>query len=203
MLHDINLITKKSENTSPVENNINYITSNIKGVDKNKISYLAGHVDRINSISQFAYMLKNIDGAIKIESGIFEFTLVYSLTKNYINTILPAIYNDKVNDLLRNLDPDNSVGNHTLKDAINVGDIDPQKVAFMSPQELHPERWQVLIKKNKLREEKKKNIATTDIYQCYKCKGRRCSMMELQLRSADEPMTKIITCLDCYTVMKK
>ena len=67
MLHDINLITKKAENPSPVENNLSYITSNIKGVDKNKISYLANNIDRINSISQFAHTLKNIDGAIKLE----------------------------------------------------------------------------------------------------------------------------------------
>ncbi|ARF09785.1 transcription elongation factor TFIIS [Indivirus ILV1] len=203
MLGDINLITKKAENTSPVENNLNYITSNIKNVDKSKISYLAENIDRINSISQFSYNLKNIDGAIKLEAGIFEFTLVYSLMKNYIKTILPAIYNDKVNDLLRNLDPNNSIGNNKLRDSINNGEIEPQRVAFLTPQELHPDRWELLIKKNKLREEKKKNMATTDIYQCYKCKGRRCTMTELQLRSADEPMTKIITCLDCYTVMKR
>ena len=60
-----------------------------------------------------------------------------------------------------------------------------------------------IIRKNKLRAEKRENIAVTDLYQCYKCKGRRCRMMELQTRSSDEPATKFITCLDCYTVMKK
>lgn len=201
--NDINLITKKSENPSPVENTLKYLTSNIQAVDKSKISYLANNIDRINSISRFSLLLKNIDAAIKLEAGTFEFTLVYSTTKNYINTIIPSIYNDKINDILRNLDKNNSVGNSTLFNALRFDKIDPQKVAFMSPQDLHPDRWHTLIKKNKLREDKKKNMATTDIYECYKCKESRCSMVELQLRSADEPMTKIITCLNCYAVMKK
>jgi len=203
IIDEIDLVTKKSENTSPIESGIKYITSNILHVNKSKIAYLADNIDRINTISQITYSLKNIEAAIKIEAGIFEFTLVYSLTKNYINTILPSIYNDKVYDILKNLDSTNSVANLTLKDAINTGSLDPQKIAFLSPQELHPDRWDLLIRKNKLREEKKRNMAVTDIYQCFRCKGRRCSMIELQLRSADEPMTKIITCLDCYSVMKK
>ena len=203
IIDEIDLVTKKSENTSPIESGIKYITSNILHVNKSKIAYLADNIDRINTISQITYSLKNIVAAIKIEAGIFEFTLVYSLTKNYINTILPSIYNDKVYDILKNLDSTNSVANLTLKDAINTGSLDPQKIAFLSPQELHPDRWDLLIRKNKLREEKKRNMAVTDIYQCFRCKGRRCSMIELQLRSADEPMTKIITCLDCYSVMKK
>lgn len=203
MQNDINLITKKSENTSPVESSLKYLTSNIQSVDKSKVTYLADNIDRINSISRFSYILKNIDAAIKLEAGTFEFTLVYSMTKNYINTIIPSIYNDKINDILRNLDKNNSVGNLTLYDAINFGKLDPQKVPFLSPQDLHPERWHTLVKKNRLREDKKKNMATTDIYECYKCHMRKCSMIELQLRSADEPMTKIITCLNCYAVMKK
>jgi len=196
--------TKQSECASPIEGeNIKYITDNIKCIDKNRIAYLSDNVDRIEAISKMSVLLKNIDAAIKLEAGIFEFTLVYGLIKNYVVVILPAIYNDKLFDIIKNLDSSSSVGNNTLADAINSDKIEPQKIAFLRPHEIHPDRWETLIRKNKLREEKKKNIATTDLYQCYKCKSKKCSMIELQLRSADEPMTKIITCLECYTVMKK
>jgi transcription elongation factor S-II len=199
-----NIDNKKKNNASPIEGeNIKYITDNFQAIDPKKINFLSKNVDRINTIGSLALALKNIDSAIKLEAGIFEFTLVYGLIKNYLNVILPSVYNDKVNDILKNLDQNSSTENYTLLNAINTGSIDPQTVAFLRPHEIHPDRWEKLIQKNKLREEKKKNIATTDIYQCYKCKGRRCSMIELQLRSADEPMTKIITCLDCQTVMKK
>lgn len=199
-----NVDAKKSEYASPIEGeHIKYITDNIKCIDKNKITYLSDNVDRIEAIGKIALSLKNIDAAIKVEAGVFEFTLVYGLIKNYVVVILPAIYNDKVFDILKNMDSTNSVGNTTLVEAINSEKIDPQKIAFLRPHELHPERWETLIRKNKLREEKKKNITTTDIYTCGKCRSKRCSMIELQLRSADEPMTKIITCLECYNVMKK
>lgn len=194
----------KVKYASPIEGqNIEYLTDNFKCISKKKIIFLNENVDRIDAIGKFSIVLKNIEAAIKLEAGIFEFTLVYGLIKNYVHTILPAIYNDKVFDILQNLNPENSIGNYSLYDAINYGELDPQTVAFLRPHEIHPDRWQSLIDKNKLREDKKKNIATTDLYQCYKCGGKRCNMIELQLRSADEPMTKIITCLDCYHVMKK
>lgn len=205
IVDDIDALTiKKAESATPITGaNLKYITDNVKCVDKNKMIYLTNNVNRIETIGKFTSILKNIEAGIKIEAGIFEFTLVYSLIKNYTNPILPAIYNDKVFDILKNLDTNNSIANNTLFDKINSGEIDAQKIAFLKPQDLHPERWESLIRKTKLREEKRKNIATTDVYTCYKCKGKRCSLIELQLRSADEPMTKIITCLDCYNVMRK
>lgn len=182
---------------------IDYLTDNIKKINANKILYLNDTIDRSQIVNKFTSILKNIEVAIKLEAGIFEFTLVYCTIKNYMTKLLPSVYNDKVLDLLANLDDNNSVANKTLKYSILNGNIDPQTVPFLKPQDLHPERWETIIKKQNLREEKKKNIATTDLYQCWKCKGRRCKMLELQTRSADESMTKFITCLDCYNVMKK
>lgn len=39
--------------------------------------------------------------------------------------------------------------------------------------------------------------APTCMFTCGKCKGTRCSYRELQTRSADEPMTVFLRCLDC------
>ena len=39
--------------------------------------------------------------------------------------------------------------------------------------------------------------ATTDEYQCGRCRARECTYFELQTRSADEPMTTYVTCLNC------
>lgn len=35
------------------------------------------------------------------------------------------------------------------------------------------------------------------MYTCEKCKGRRTQSKEIQMRSADEPMTIFIRCIDC------
>ena len=42
-----------------------------------------------------------------------------------------------------------------------------------------------------------KAVASTDMFTCRKCKSKRCTYYELQTRSADEPATIFVTCLDC------
>ena len=197
-----NIVVEQSKYASNIDK-IEFMTENIKTISSKKMEFLETHIDRPSTISKMATLLKDIDTAFRIEAGVFEFTLVYCATRNYFTRLMPAIYNDKIYELTQNLDANNLVGNKTLVNAIHEGKIDPQTVAFLKPQELHPQRWEALVKKANLREEKKKNMAVTDLYQCWKCKERRCRVMEIQTRSSDEPMTKFITCLNCYNVMKK
>jgi transcription elongation factor S-II len=66
--------------------------------------------------------------------------------------------------------------------------------------EMCPEIWEDLIEKKKKRDENKFNgniTATTDNFTCYKCKSQKCSYYQLQTRSADEPMTTYVDCLNC------
>mmetsp|Transcript_50376 Transcript_50376/g.109519 ORF Transcript_50376/g.109519 Transcript_50376/m.109519 type:complete len:85 (+) Transcript_50376:802-1056(+) len=39
--------------------------------------------------------------------------------------------------------------------------------------------------------------SVTDTFECSKCKQRKCSFFQKQTRSADEPMTTFVTCLNC------
>lgn len=39
--------------------------------------------------------------------------------------------------------------------------------------------------------------ASTDQFKCGKCKQRKCTYYQLQTRSADEPMTTFVTCVNC------
>ena len=63
-----------------------------------------------------------------------------------------------------------------------------------------PENWKDLIdeklRRDKLKYELKPE-AMTDVFKCRKCSSRSCSYYEVQTRSADEPMTQFINCLDC------
>ena len=34
-------------------------------------------------------------------------------------------------------------------------------------------------------------------FTCFKCKSNKCTFYQLQTRSADEPMTTFVTCLNC------
>jgi transcription elongation factor S-II len=89
---------------------------------------------------------------------------------------------------------------------INNGEITYQMLADMTHQEMNPERWKLLIEQKIKRDENKYNTndiqASTDMFTCRKCKSKRCTYYELQTRSADEPATIFVTCLDCGKNMK-
>ena len=72
----------------------------------------------------------------------------------------------------------------------------------MTHQEMNPVRWKESIERKIKRDDSKFNAkveASTDMFECrnWKCKSKRCTYYEMQTRSADEPATVFITCLDC------
>ena len=140
-----------------------------------------------------------------IEGGLFEFTLLkMSEDANSTMEFLDIIYRDKLRDLISNLNPDfPRVENKTLLPSVLDGKIDPYYLAFMRPEQLHPQRWLPEITKRKTIEEYGSNMKVTDLYTCYKCKNKKCITTQLQTRSADEPMTIFVTCLVCYNTFTK
>ena len=90
--------------------------------------------------------------------------------------------------------------NEDIIEQIKNKEIKAQNVAFMTHQELCPRKWAKAIEKKAIRDKVKfeNNMeATTDTFTCRKCKSNRCSYYLLQTRSADEPMTCYVSCLDC------
>ena len=79
-------------------------------------------------------------------------------------------------------------------------EINPVDLAKMSSYDTYPEIWTELLDKKTKRDKMKYEIkqeAMTEMFKCRKCSSRKCSYYELQTRSADEPMTQFINCLDC------
>ena len=66
-----------------------------------------------------------------------------------------------------------------------------------TPQERCPLIWDAIIKKTEFIEDKKNNIYTTDIYECFRCHKRRCTIEIIQTRSADEAATTFVNCVVC------
>lgn len=178
--------------------NIEYMTPQINQIGIETINMLRGSVSRDKTVDAIDKELNDMESAICIEAGIFEFALIYSLIKNITDSLIPSLYNDKTNEII------NSIQNiKSLKKRIQQKSFEIQQVAFMSPSELNPPGWADIVRKNKLRDYKKKNMAATDLYKCYKCGESRCQIIQLQTRSADEPMTNFITCLVCHHQFKK
>lgn len=151
-----------------------------------------------NTISfQLNKKLKNKKNSINMEKGIFNYTLKECNRKNIVkkweNKDFVMIYLNRSKSILTNL-------NSVIIEQINNSDINPQNVSFMTHMELCPAKWHDYIEL-KIKRDKNKfetNLeATTDTFTCKKCKSKKCSYYLLQTRSADEPMTCYVTCLDC------
>ena len=183
---------------------VDYLTDSGRTANVSIKDDLNREIDRAQSVTLINQHLKNIDQAILLEAGIYEFALVYVTVNRVLLDIAVPVYQEKLNEILINLDrsPDSTINNKTLSKRLSTGELQPQEVPFLKPQEIHPKRWAEQIRKEKIREYKKNNIAATDLYKC-KCGARKCTVTQSQTRSADEPMTTFITCLVCHNTFKQ
>uniref|UniRef100_A0A6C0EDH6 TFIIS-type domain-containing protein n=1 Tax=viral metagenome TaxID=1070528 RepID=A0A6C0EDH6_9ZZZZ len=136
--------------------------------------------------------------SVNLEKGVFNYAIKEANSKKIIkkweNPYFVQLYLDRLRSLYLNLK------NEELLAQLKNKEITPQSLAFMTHQEMNPEHWRVLIDKKIKRDANKytTNIkASTDMFTCKKCKSKRCTYYELQTRSADEPATIFVTCLDC------
>jgi transcription elongation factor S-II len=152
---------------------------------------------RENVANKLTLILNNHKNSINLEKGIYNSALAEADSKNIVkkwdNNSFLTLYINKLRSVYFNLNSD-------LIRQIDEKKIRPHEIAFMSHQQLRPSRWKELIELKKLRDDNlysPKIEASTDNFTCYKCKSKKCTFYQLQTRSADEPMTTFVTCLDC------
>jgi hypothetical protein len=101
---------------------------------------------------------------------------------------------------IANFNPDSYVGNKHLIQRWKDGEFTLDQIGGWTPYELKPMHWKDL-KDQLLRREQRileGNMSmATDRFRCSQCKEKKCSYYELQTRSADEPMTIFVKCLNC------
>ena len=86
------------------------------------------------------------------------------------------------------------------KEALINHEISAIQLAEMSPMDLHTGRWKAEVERQIEKDKHMySNKGCASIYwYCSVCKKKsRCDYYQLQTRSADEPMTTFITCLEC------
>jgi len=139
-----------------------------------------------------------------LEKSIFESSYKFA-QKQYIacNWKVPAfceLYRQHMLSIISNIHPESPVKNTRLLTRVMEGEFPLYSIPFMSAYEMFPEKWFALKDKLLQREQKilegNKSMAT-DQFKCRRCQKRECTYYELQTRSADEPMTIFITCLNC------
>jgi len=153
---------------------------------------------RNNVINKLKDILKNDKLASNLEKGIFNYSLKHAekinVVKKWDNNYFVKIYVNRLRTIRSNLKDEK-----LFKSIINKK-IKAHEVAFMTHQEMQPDNWSELLEIKKIRDENKyepKLEASTDDFKCWKCKSKKCTYYQLQTRSADEPMTTFVSCLDC------
>jgi len=133
-----------------------------------------------------------------LEKGIYNYCIKEAtdkqIVKKWDNVYFTHLYIDRLRSIYYNLKKP------ALVERIMTKAVKPHEVAFMTHQEIIPEKWTQLLSDKKIREENiyaPKLVASTDGFTCRKCKSKECSYYQLQTRSADEPMTTFVTCITC------
>lgn len=168
--------------------------------------YLSKNINRKDKIKELKNYLDKYKNSKKksklIEGSIFDYSILYCLQKDINKYLSESIYENKFNEIVSNIDDKSNLFNQTLIDNLKNKVILYENIAFLSPQEICPDKWEKLIKKKEQMDFKAQNVAATDIYKCSKCKQRKCKVTQMQTRAADEPMTTIVTCVVCFNTWR-
>jgi len=152
---------------------------------------------RENVRAKLKETLKNDKHSLNLEKGIYNYSLKEAANRKVIkkwdNPYFVQLYVDKLRSVYVNLNP-------YILTQLEKGELKAHTIAFMTHQELDHDKWDSLIQA-KIKRDKFKfetNIeAATDTFKCRKCQSNKCTYYQMQTRSADEPMTTFVTCIDC------
>lgn len=121
---------------------------------------------------------------------------------DWSNRVFWNMYRNKCISIYENLSGTDSYvkNNENWLDKLKSKEISPKQFSEMSAFDLCPARWKDAIERMIEAEKKlysKKDIAGIFMW-CSSCKKKsKCDYYQLQTRSADEPMTTFVTCLEC------
>lgn len=131
----------------------------------------------------------------RIMEGLTEFTLKYIET-NDCPFLINDIFVNKADEIILTLNKSDYLG-----EMISTGHILPEELCYMKPHELCPEKYKAIIEKKAYEHNQKKNKGTS-IFSCKKCKMSNSKVTQSQTRSADEPATTKVECLECGFIFK-
>lgn len=153
---------------------------------------------RKNIVAALSQLIQDNAIAVNLEKGVFNYSLKKAedrdVIKKWDNKYFVEIYLNQLRTIRHNLKESDNINK------IRTKNIKAHEFAFMTHQEMCPERWATLLEAKKIRDQNKyepKLEASTDDFKCWKCKSKKCTYYQLQTRSSDEPMTTFVTCLDC------
>ncbi len=150
--------------------------------------------------------LMDLELATQLEESILHVVADQGIKENidldWTNRIFWNMYRSRCISLYENLrGKDSYVGNtENWLAKLKTGEISPRGFAELTAVDLCPSRWKASIEKiiesDKRLYSKNENAAI--FMWCSNCKKKtKCDYYQMQTRSADEPMTTFVNCLEC------
>jgi DNA-directed RNA polymerase subunit M/transcription elongation factor TFIIS len=102
--------------------------------------------------------------------------------------------------VIGNFDSTSYIKNTHAWERFENGEVTLAQIVNQNYYELCPENWRTMVDRRAKRERIQLEgdfSRATEKWLCNNCKMRKCTYYELQTRSADEPMTIFIQCLNC------
>ena len=161
------------------------------------------HTKRLYCINKFSeiFNLPDTDSLVQnLEKGIFNEAIHYCKQNNYelkwSNQLFSKQYSQLARKVIANLTytPNSASVKGKILDNVWL----PETVASKTHEELNPEQHAEL--KHKIMSKYINMSSEQDhegFFKCGKCKTKKTTYTQAQTRSADEPMTTFVTCLNC------
>ena len=118
------------------------------------------------------------------------------VAKSWTNQAFVVLYNSYLRSIVSNIKRDTLI--HLFVDP----SFDPATIETESIAQFNAGKWVPIIVQTTMKADGMYEMnaeASSDDFMCRKpkCRSKRCSHYQMQTRSADEPMTIYVTCLDC------
>jgi len=174
--------------------------------EKMSLNNIKDTTDSVNDIKRINRILSDNWSCSEypeiIEKSIYNYTIREArekkIERTWNNKLFVFLYKKNYNKVYSNV-ANNKNAVFVMK-KLKYGYWEPENIISMSHEELYPDMWEDFIIKNK----KKMDLLSLDnkqqgsnMFRCGRCKKNNCTYFQLQTRSADEPMTTFVTCLEC------
>ncbi len=160
--------------------------------------------ERQTSIELLKNILKSELSVEELERGVFKATIQEAqrrhVTCHWKNLLFNHIYQTKIRQIAGNLLPESYVKNKNLVNELKSGKYTLEEICSFDAYHLSNERWKDFFHRRQQQEKRQlegNKAMATDQFLCTRCHKRECTYYEMQTRSADEPMTIFITCMNC------
>lgn len=187
-------------------------------LDKNINSSKTDKLSKVNKVSKDNKTTTKITKldlnklSREIERGIYNYSIQYCNNRHiyalWMNDYFNKIYVAKARHLYGNIDDKSYIKNNELVNIIVNETVKPEDIAFMDRTQVYPSLWKPILDERKIKNEIIKDSASGCVTNSYRCPNKACGAMnanytEVQTRSADEPMTVFLSCIECGKQWKR